>query len=415
LSYAGVIQRFLSVMCLIALMIPGVRPALAGYAAIVIDQTNGQVLDEVNADEINHPASLTKMMTLYLTFEALERGRLRLDQPLHVSEFAAAKSATKLGLEPGGSVTVRECVLGMIVLSANDAATVVAEALGGTEEAFGRIMTARAHELGMSSTTFVNASGLPDEDQVTTARDLSKLAIALYERFPTDYHYFSTKEFQFRGRMIFGHNRLMYRYPGMDGLKTGYTAASGFNLASSAERDGRRLFGVVMGSESQPVRDRLMAKLLDDGFADRPTDPALVAEAAGQNAKVAHRLLAGAERVVAAFSPVSRAEAAPMQGAPPAAKAMPAQAPRWSVQVGASSSEAQAERKADHAADLVGLDDKNEEILAPSHGERMYRARLIALASEKRANEICATLRRHGEKCFVLPPAAGGLRLAGAG
>ncbi|HLY58407.1 MAG TPA: D-alanyl-D-alanine carboxypeptidase, partial [Stellaceae bacterium] len=390
----------------------------AGYASIVVDHSTGEVLDEVNADQINHPASLTKMMTLYLTFEALQKGKLRWDQPLHVSTWAAEKSPTKLGLEPGGAVDVRDCVLGMIVLSANDAATVVAEALGGSEEGFARLMTEKARALGMSSTNFVNASGLPDEDQVTTARDLVRLAVRLHDDFPEQYHFFSTREFMFRGRVIMGHNRLMYRYAGMDGLKTGYTASSGFNLASSAERDGRRLFGVVLGSESAPMRDRLMAKLLDDAFADKTTDPALVAEAAGQSARTARRVLASAATVVAALSPVSRAEAAtlPPRVTPAAAPATvpPSSNQAWAVQVGASSRPAQAQDLAERSAQMVGLSARAAQVMQPPKGERIYRARLVDLPSRKQADAVCSALRHKGQKCFIVPPGGSGLRLAGA-
>ncbi|MGB8841396.1 MAG: D-alanyl-D-alanine carboxypeptidase family protein, partial [Aliidongia sp.] len=259
------------------------RPAFAGYASVVVDAGTGEVLNEVNADQENYPASLTKMMTLYLTFEALQNGRLKWDQHLTVSSWAAEKMPTKLGVAAGDTISVRDCVLGMIVLSANDAATVAGEALGGSETAFARLMTAKAHELGMTSTTFKNAAGLPDEDQVTTARDLVKLAMALYQDFPNQYALFSTREFSFRGRQIVGHNHLMYRYAGMDGLKTGFTAASGFNLASSAVRNNHRLFAVVMGGQSGFARDNLMATLLDNAFAHQPTDPILVAQAAGQS------------------------------------------------------------------------------------------------------------------------------------
>lgn len=400
------------------------RPAAAGYAAIVIDASNGEVLTEVNADEVNHPASLTKMMTLYLAFEAIEKGKLGWEQELRVSTWASEKSPTKLVLEPGSTISVRDCVLGMIVLSANDAATVMAEALGGTEDSFAHMMTAKAHELGMTSTSFVNASGLPDEDQVTTARDLVKLAMALHDRFPAEYHYFSTREFQFHGRTIMGHNRLMYRYAGMDGLKTGYTGASGFNLASSAERDGRRLYGVVMGGMSAPARDKLMATLLDDGFEHRSTDPTLVAMAGGQSTRTAHRLLAGAERVVAALSPVSKAEAAPlvMRGSSSAhashvvnaAPAPAAPAAGWSVQVGAYSKHTQAEQAAHHAIQLAGLGSHPAEVVAPPpKGERVYRARLGDFTSEKQARDACTALHRKGELCVVVPPVKNGVRLAG--
>jgi D-alanyl-D-alanine carboxypeptidase len=389
---------------------PG-RDARAGYAAIVIDASSGEVLDEVNADQINHPASLTKLMTLYLAFEALQKGRLQWDQPLQVSEWAANKSPTRLGLQPGSTLDTRDCVLAMIVLSANDAATVMAEALGGSEDRFAELMTAKAHELGMSSTSFVNASGLPDEDQVTTARDLVKLSMAIYRDFPQDYHYFSTRQFLFRGRVVAGHNRLMYRYAGMDGLKTGFTVASGFNLASSAVRDDRRLFGVVMGSESAPARDRLMATLLDNGFAHQPTDPILVAEAAGESPRAAHRMLAGAERVLAALSPIEKAEAAPAPVARPAAPPTESR-PRWSVQVGAFTRQGQAEQAAAAAVKLAGLAGHTVEVTPPARGERIYRARLEGFGSERQARNACQILRAKGHICVVVTPAGASLRLA---
>jgi D-alanyl-D-alanine carboxypeptidase len=417
---SGWLSPVLAAAILTIASLGGATNAHAGYAAIVIDARSGEVLDEVNADQVNHPASLTKMMTLYLAFDALQKGNLRWDQPLNVSSWASGRSPTKLGLEPGSSITVRDCVLGMIVLSANDAATVMAEALGGSEENFARQMTARARSLGMTSTNFVNASGLPDEDQVTTARDLDRLAMALYDDFPGQYHFFATREFMFRGRVITGHNRLMYRYPGMDGLKTGYTGASGFNLASSAERNGRRLFAVVMGSESAPMRDRLMAKLLDDAFADKTTDPVLVAQAAGQDTRTAHRILAGAEQVMASISPVSRAEAATLPPAPgrgaaaPAAAVRPASTSSWGVQVGAYGREALAQHAADHAAQLMGLAARSAQVTQPPTGDRIYRARLVDLASEKQAKDTCQTLHAKGVACVIVPPGEGGVRLAGA-
>lgn len=271
--------------------------AHAGYAAIVIDPATGQVLESVNPDQQNYPASLAKMMTLYLTFQALQTGRLKLDQQLPVSAWAASKAPTKLGLRAGQTITVRDCILGMITKSANDAATVMAEGLGGSEGHFAEMMNAQAARLGMHDTHFDNASGLPDPANLSTARDMAKLAVALYHDFPQDAPYFATKEFVFRGRLVRGHNHLMDSYPGMDGLKTGFTDASGFNLASTAVRDGHRLFAVVMGGRTAAARDHLMARLLDDGFDHRQTPTALVAQAS-----MTHRVLA-------ALSPIQSAEA----------------------------------------------------------------------------------------------------------
>nr|WP_199099833.1 serine hydrolase [Dyella sp. ASV21] len=278
--------------------------AHAGYAAIVINEADGQVITAVNVDDPNHPASLAKMMTLYLTFQALESGKLKLDQELPVSAWAASRAPTKLDLRKGQTVSVEDCVLGMITKSANDAATVVAESLGENEGHFVELMNAQALKLGMKNTHFANASGLPDPNDTTTARDMSKLAMALYHDYPQYSHYFSTKQFMFRGRLVRGHNNLMDKYPGMDGLKTGFTNASGFNLASTAVRDGQRLFSVVMGGHTAGTRDRLMARLLDDGFEDRETPAMLVAQAGGASTKPG-----AASKILHALSPISTAEA----------------------------------------------------------------------------------------------------------
>ncbi len=287
--------------------------AHAGHAALVLDASTGNVLSAVNADEPNHPASLTKMMTLYLTFQALENGQLKLDQRLPVSARAANKAPTRLGLHAGQTISVRDCILGMITNSANDAATVIAEKLGGSEDHFVETMNAEGLLLGMTHTRFGSASGLPDPDDTTTARDIGKLAMALYRDFPRQVPYFATREFTFRGRLVRGHNHLMDRYPGMDGLKTGFTDAAGFNLASTAVRDGQRLFGVVMGGRTALVRDNLMARLLDDGFEHRQTSPALVAEAGMPDRRMAHRVLA-------ALSPISSAAASPVARTSPHGK-----------------------------------------------------------------------------------------------
>jgi D-alanyl-D-alanine carboxypeptidase len=285
------------------------------------------------------------------------------------------------------------------------------------------MMTDKAHALGMTNTTFRNASGLPDDEQVTSARDLVKLAQHLHDDFPQYYRFFSTREFLFRGRLIKGHNRLMYRYAGMDGLKTGFTSASGFNLASSAERDGHRLIGVVMGSTSGGVRDKLMATLLDNGFAHRQTDPMLVAEAGGQSARTARRLFAGAGKMLADLSPIPKAEAATpaptpdrvlrAHGAKAGGIVTAVSSERWAVQVGAFSSHAQAEDAAEHAIHLAGMR-AEPSVLAPAKHERhkIYRARLGGFSSEHQAREACGALHKKGHLCVVVPPGKGGVKLA---
>jgi D-alanyl-D-alanine carboxypeptidase len=252
------------------------------YAAIVVDANSGNVLHASNPDALRHPASLTKIMTLYLLFERLEAGKLKLDTLLKVSEHAEDQAPTKLGLEDGETIRVEDAIKGMVTRSANDAAVVVAEALADSEEEFARLMTRKAHALGMSKTVYKNASGLPNDAQVTTARDQAILGRAIQERFPTYYKYFPTKSFVFRGHTIGNHNRLLGRVEGVDGIKTGFTNASGFNLVTSLRRDKRHVVAVVLGGSSAGSRDSRMRELLTQyvpSASTKRTAP-LIAEAA---------------------------------------------------------------------------------------------------------------------------------------
>lgn len=243
------------------------------FSSIIVDANSGATLQANSADSLRHPASLTKIMTLYLLFEKLESGKLKLDSSLNVSEHASEQSPTKLGLRPGQSIRVEDAIKGIVTRSANDAAVVVAEAIGGSEDEFAKIMTRKARALGMSKTTYVNASGLPDDDQITTARDQSTLGRAIQDRFPKYYRYFSTEAFNWRGTSIRNHNKLLGRVDGVDGIKTGYTRASGFNLVTSMHRGNRFLVGVVMGGRSGGSRDAIMRNLLaehlDEGSTKR--------------------------------------------------------------------------------------------------------------------------------------------------
>ena len=232
------------------------------FASIVVDGNNGAVLQAASADALRHPASLTKVMTLYLLFERLESGRLKLDSPLKVSEHAAEQAPTKLALKPGQTITVEDAIKGIVTKSANDAAVAVAETLAGDEDSFAKLMTQKAHALGMTHTTYVNASGLPDDDQVTAARDQALLGRAIQERFPRYYRYFSTETFVYHGESMRNHNHLLGAVDGVDGIKTGFTRASGFNLLTSLHREGRYLVAVVMGGPSASERDERMRELL---------------------------------------------------------------------------------------------------------------------------------------------------------
>ncbi|MGZ9721671.1 SPOR domain-containing protein [Rhizobium miluonense] len=232
------------------------------YAGIVIDANTGNVLYSENADTLHYPASLTKMMTVYLTFEALEAGRITLDTPVVFSRNAAMQAPTKLGIGTGHSVTVREAILGIVTKSANDAAMALGETLGGSEEGFARLMNDKARALGMTRTTYRNPNGLPNTAQMTTARDQARLGIALREHFPQYYGFFSETSFRLGSRVIFGHNRLIGAVRGVDGIKTGYTRAAGYNLATSVKVEGRSIVGVVLGGASTPARDNQMRKLI---------------------------------------------------------------------------------------------------------------------------------------------------------
>ena len=237
------------------------------YASIVIDADTGTVLRARYADKRLHPASLTKMMTLYMTFEAIERGKLGKNQRIWVSPHAASMVPSKLGLKPRSTIKVEDAIYSLVTKSANDAAVTLAEAIAGTESQFALAMTRKAHQLGMRNTRFKNASGLHHPSQVSTARDMAKLSQALIKHYPQYYKYFSTNNFSYKGHSYHNHNRLMKSYTGMDGIKTGYVAASGFNLAASAVRNNRRLIGVVFGGRTSKSRNAHMASILDEGFA----------------------------------------------------------------------------------------------------------------------------------------------------
>jgi len=407
------------------------------FAWILLDAETGQVLSEQNADVATYPASLTKMMTLYLTFEELNQGKIRLDQPFYVSGEAASRAPSKLALTPGDSVPVHDLILGIVTKSANDAASVLAEGLAGSEANFVQYMNWKARQLGMQQTWYRNASGLPDPAQRTTARDVARLALALYHQFPREYRYFSTREFEFRGEIVHGHNHLLDWYQGADGIKTGYVNASGFNLAASAVRDGRRLIGVIMGGRSWRSRDEEMASLLDQGFAvlaaGRPLQPRsapLVAAAAPPAAAVMAAAPAPVPPATAAPAPAEAAAAqqksgflgkvakAALRHLSPVGKAEAAPLAHeasggadWAIQLGAFRDEAAAEQAAHSVAGLAVAKSRPHQILAPAKHEtsRLYRARILHFTA-KGAQAACAELHKKGLACSVVHP--GGLKVA---
>jgi len=374
--------------------------AFARYAAIVLDADSGRVLHAANPDTRKYPASLTKMMTLYLVFEALENGRLKLSQRLPVSKRAAGMAPSKLGVKRGETISVETAILSLVTKSANDAAVVVAEHLGGTEAKFARLMTNKARALGMRRTTFRNASGLPNRRQLSTARDMATLAKHLVRDFPQQYRYFSRERYKFRGKEYKNHNTLLRTYPGTDGIKTGYIRASGFNLAASVTRNGKRLIGVVFGGKTAKSRDRHMAKLLERGFkkvaavSPRPRNipakrPAAIAVKAPTRKPVP-------------TAPLSRAPSwRNTQGLLTAQQT----SDEWAIQVGAYRNIEPARsvlRKA--IARIPKLTKHTRVSISPFHAGNtvMYRARLIGLTSDT-AKTACQRLERRKIPCVAIP------------
>ena len=267
-----------------AVVMTGLLPA-AGFAgappfsALTVDARNGKLLYSQDIDGIRHPASLTKMMTLYLLFQEMTAGNLTLNSPIKVSARATSVAPSKLGVKAGDTITVETAIKAIVVKSANDVATAVAENIGGSESAFAQRMTRTARSIGMSRTTFLNASGLPNPGQVTTARDMATLGLRLMRDFPQYYPYFRIQSFVYDGRTVKGHNRLLGSYEGADGIKTGYVAASGFNLVTSVRRGDKRLVGVVIGGKSGAARDAYMKQMLTRYFDDATNGKTIVAYA----------------------------------------------------------------------------------------------------------------------------------------
>jgi D-alanyl-D-alanine carboxypeptidase len=290
------------------------------FSSIIVDGNSGATLSANNPDASRHPASLTKIMTLYLLFERLDAGKMKLDTEMNVSEHASEQAPTKLGLRPGQSIAVEDAIKGLVTRSANDAAVVIAEAIAGDEGDFAKLMTRKARSLGMTKTVYRNASGLPDDEQVTTARDQSTLGRAIQERFPRYYRYFSTTAFNYHGHSIRNHNKLLGNVEGVDGIKTGYTRASGFNLVTSMHRGNRHLVGVVLGGRSGGSRDAIMRGLLAENLEKAATKRTVVA--------IAERSSTDANADVAEAEAASRpTPTVQVQGAVQVASAEPGAAP----------------------------------------------------------------------------------------
>jgi D-alanyl-D-alanine carboxypeptidase len=399
-------------------------PAMAKYAAVVMDAATGEVVYATNPDVRHYPASLTKVMALFVAFDALRAGRISMDSEIKVSARAARQPASRLGLEAGDRIKLRDAVLALIVKSANDVASALGEHLGGSERKFAAMMNAKAAAIGLDHTSFRNASGLPNRQQLTTARDFAKLVRALQRQHPEYYKLFSTRSFTFRGRKHDNHNRLLDRYEGADGVKTGYIRASGFNLATSARRAGHRLIGVVMGANSPQARDLHMMGLLERGF-EKATEGTYIAYDYGRNIQVDP-----ARRQTSARKKIERAKGA--RGVMRLARLTPPKRPTelvrptgegstfqpelpmapeanpkdWEIQVGTFSHRAPAHELASRAMNRLPslLAHVRVNIVATQEGgTTLYRARLAGLDADN-AETACELLRAKGMPCYPVAP-----------
>ncbi|MEQ8307626.1 MAG: D-alanyl-D-alanine carboxypeptidase [Hoeflea sp.] len=424
----------------------GAATANSKYAGIVIDAKTGKTLYANDADELRYPASLTKMMTLYMVFEALEARSIRLDTRIVFSANAAKEPPTKLGVRAGKSITVEQAIYALVTKSANDASTAVAEHLGGSEANFARMMTAKARSLGMSRTTFRNAHGLPNSKQVTTARDMARLGIALREHYPRYYKYFATRSFKFGGTRMSNHNRLLGTVRGVDGIKTGYTRASGFNLVSSVIDRDRSIVAVVMGGRTGASRNAQMKDLIARYLPKASTRgggnliargaPSALAIAAVELPKIGpvptlrHKASARMALAYAAPAPVvgrqalakSLAEqkiAIPTPApaiAPPAAVATPQQAidpvttastslpDGWMIQIGAMPDRNAAVALLSRAKGAGGGALSGTEPFTMAYNkdnQKLYRARFGGFDGQSAATQACKTLEKKGFACWA--------------
>nr|WP_298413330.1 D-alanyl-D-alanine carboxypeptidase [uncultured Halomonas sp.] len=405
------------------------------YASIVLDVESGEVLSASNADAPRYPASLTKMMTLYLLFEAMEDNTLTLEDTFTVSSNAAAQPPSKLWVRPGDKVSIKDAILALVVRSANDVAVVVAEGLAGSERAFAGQMTDKAHALGMTSTIFRNASGLPDDLQVTTAKDMAKLSLSLMQDFPQYYDYFSQTRFVYNGKTHTGHNNLLDSYAGADGLKTGYIRASGFNVATSAVRDDRRILTVVMGGFTAKSRDIHTADLLDRGFvragllnrhdwvasADVFDSANAISRLATRTSTARTPAVAKSERDISTTAKTTAATRVKAgnteQAVDDPIQRMIAKAEgnslrpvdAWAVQVGAFRDPNGAKTLANKAVRQLDASLNNSRVaVTPSAQEQgVFRAQLVDM-EEGQARRSCAQLIQQGMECMVVRADVGG-------
>ena len=412
----NVVTPLLLALSVIAMLTGGVsqRAEAAKYAAIVIEEDSGKVLFSRSADSLRYPASLTKIMTLYLVFEELASGRLKIDSRMKVSRLAAGRSPSKLYLKTGQSITVENAIYALVTKSANDVATAIAEHLSGSEREFAKRMTRKARALGMSRTTFRNASGLPHSKQRSTARDMARLAVAMRRDFPQFYDFFSARSFRWKGQKFKNHNKLLSAYKGTDGIKTGYINASGFNLVASVERQGVRLIGVVFGGKTGRSRDRHMMQILDASFqrakpADLATQVTAVRVLPKRKTTIPPKELPVAHpnrRNVRANVDVSVADATAYLDVDSRTNNTSEGSLKtiWSVQIGSFAKRANAHKAAARArrvADNVLSQSPARLTLVTRGNLPLWRVRFNNL-DEDQARSACAALFAKGRPCFAV-------------
>ena len=367
------------------------KPSYGKYASIIMNEKSGKVYHSINADTRNYPASLTKIMTIYMIFEKLKNKKIKMNTKLKVSKRASRQPPSKLGLYPGQKITVKQAILALVTKSANDVATVVAENFEKTERRFAYKMTRKAKSIGLTRTIFRNASGLPNKGQLSTARDMAKLAVAIRKNFPEFFYFFNKKSFVFNGIEYRNHNNLLGSYFGTDGIKTGYTNASGFNLVASVERNGQRIIGVVFGGKTARTRDKHMVKLLNKFIKTPVVRTAKLSEIPSQRPDFISYPVVKKPKNFSVYT-VSESE-------------------DWFIQIGAFKNKLNAHiaaKKARNAApeQLGNLPASLQKVNKPLENLKvnkpLWRVRFIELA-ENQARSVCAELWSSGLSCIPLP------------
>ncbi len=395
------VRTFIYVLFGLGLSFCKFAPAFASTSSIIIDAESGDILSSSNADELRYPASLTKVMTLYITFDALNKGIIKLDDDLKVSRHAANMAPSRLGLRAGSTVKVKTCIEALIVKSANDCATVLAENLGYSEKNFAQTMTKVAKELGMKNTTFRNANGLPNKAQKTTARDMALLGAAMYHHFPQYYKLFSLKKFTYKGKTIYTHNNILKTFEGADGMKTGFTNAAGFNIITSAQRDGHRVIAVTMGHNTAKARDRYVAQMMDKGLKRLALNDHI--KDSNMYASLESKKVIKEESTTQTASITQTDSKTDWENSSTQDKEATEKKNQWGIQVGAFSNYSKARSYAlKIKSEAKKLASNPIDIEPVANGSAIiYRSKIVGM-EKTTADKACQNLKRKNKSCIVV-------------